>query len=384
MAARYLHVDVEIRQSPKHPHGPCGDVVAQHRTDLATDLIVCDGIGSGLRAYIAATMHVSRLTGLLREGFSLRQAFSSLVHTLQTWRDPSQPYAAVSLARIRHDGEATILTYDAPAPVLVGRDSTTVLPSRPLVIGQAVAQQSSCFLTAGEGLLLFSDGITQAGIGCGLAEGWTSEGVATYVGKWLSASRDPVSVAEAVHAEALRLDGNVGRDDLTAILAHCRQGQTLNIFTGPPPDRRTDEAVVRRFLALDGAKVVCGATTAAIVARALGRKLTMERVPTSLIAPPKYELQGVDLVTEGAVTLNQLRNLLDVPNDEFEEINPVTELAEMLDRADRVHWVLGRGANPANESLGFKQQGILRRDRIVPLLVDKLRARGKLVLTTEV
>ncbi len=53
-------------------------------------------------------------------------------------------------------------------------------------------------------------------------------------------------------------------------------------------------------------------------------------------------------------------------------------------RADRVHLMVGRGADPANESLGFKQQGILRRDRVVPLLVEKLRARGKLVVTTDV
>ncbi len=84
------------------------------------------------------------------------------------------------------------------------------------------------------------------------------------------------------------------------------------------------------------------------------------------------------------MTLNQLCNILDLPSDEFEEINPVTELADLLDRADRVHLMVGLGANPANESLGFKQQGILRRDQVVPLLVEKLKARGKLVLTTEV
>jgi len=384
MAQKYLHVDIDIRQTPKRANGPCGDVVAQQRTELATDIILCDGIGSGMRAYIAATMHVSRLLCLLREGFSLRQAFSSLVGTLEKWRDPSQPYAAVSLARILNDGEATVLTYDAPSPVLVGRDSATVLPGRPLVVGQAIARQSSCFLTAGEGLLVFSDGITQAGIGNGFVEGWTSGGVAEYAGRQFSRFGDLARMAEAVHDEARRLDGNVLRDDVTVVLAHCRHGNTLNILTGPPVDRRADEAVVRRFLSQDGAKVVCGATTAAIVARALGRKLTVEPVPASLIAPPKYDLHGIDLVTEGAVTLNQLCNVLDLPAEEFEEVNPVTELTDLLNRADRVHLMVGRGANPANESLGFKQQGILRRDRVGPLLVEKLRARGKLVVTMDV
>jgi len=251
-------------------------------------------------------------------------------------------------------------------------------------VGHSVARQSNCFLGPGEGLLLLTDGITQAGIGRGLTEGWTSDGVAEYVSRRLSRYSGLRHVAEAVHDEALRHDANVLRDDMTAVLARCRDGQTLNLFTGPPADRRADEAVVRRFLAMDGPKVVCGATTAAIVAKALGRKLTVERSSVSMIAPPKYELAGIDLVTEGAVTLNQLCNILDVAVEESEEVNPVTELAEMLHRADRVHVIVGRGANPANDSLGFEQQGILRRERVVPLLVDKMRSRGKLVVTSQV
>ncbi len=114
------------------------------------------------------------------------------------------------------------------------------------------------------------------------------------------------------------------------------------------------------------------------------RKLTIDREPTSLIAPPKYALEGIDLVTEGAVTLNQLCNILDVPEEEFEETNPVTELADLLAQADRVNFILGRGANPANDSMGFRQQGIIKREAIVPLLAKKLRVQGKLVTVNSV
>jgi hypothetical protein len=113
-------------------------------------------------------------------------------------------------------------------------------------------------------------------------------------------------------------------------------------------------------------------------------KDTLDREPTSLIAPPKYTLEGVDLVTEGAVTLNQLCNILDVPEEEFEETNPVTELADLLAQADRVNFILGRGANPANDSMGFRQQGIIKREAIVRLLVKRLRAQGKLVTVNSV
>ena len=384
MAQKYLHVDISSHQSAKYPDGPCGDVVAHRRTEIGTDIILCDGIGSGTKAYIAATLHVSRLQTLLAEGFSLRRTFANIVSTVDQWRDPAKPYAAVTLVRILNDGEATILTYDAPAPVLIGRGQAGVLPQRTFLIDKAVVQQSSCFLAPGEGLVLFSDGITQAGIGEGATEGWTSEGVAAYVSKLLATRSRLEAIPEAVCREALRRDGDASRDDLTVVVAGCRAGQTLNILTGPPADKRLDADVVARFMAGDGPKVVCGATSAAIVARVLQRKLAVEREPMSLIAPPKYMLDGVDLVTEGAVTLNQLSNLLDLSGEPFEEINPVTELAELIQGADRINLILGRGTNPANDSLGFKQQGILKREVIVPLLVRKLRARGKLVLLSEI
>ncbi|MEN6428161.1 MAG: SpoIIE family protein phosphatase [Phycisphaerales bacterium] len=384
MAQRYLHIDITSCQAPKHAEGPCGDVVAQRRTDVGTDIILCDGIGSGIKAHIAATLHVSRMQKLLAEGFSLRHTFASVIATVDKWRDPAKPYAAITLARILNDGEVTILTYDAPAPVLVSRGHADVLPQRPFVIDNAVAQQSSCFLAPGEGVLFFSDGITQAGIGNGSAEGWTSEGVAGHASRLLASGHSLAGIPESIRQEALRLDGNVGRDDMTVVSAHCRLGKTLHILTGPPADKRLDADVVNRFLAMDGPKVVCGATTAAIVARVTGRKLAIDREPTSLIAPPKYALEGIDLVTEGAVTLNQLCNILDVPEEEFEEINPVTELADLLQQADRVSFILGRGANPANDSMGFRQQGIIKREAIVPLLAKKLRARGKLVMVNAI
>jgi hypothetical protein len=379
MAQRYLHIDITSHQTAKHLDGPCGDVVAQRRTDMCTDVILCDGIGSGIKAHIAATLHVSRMQKMLAEGFSLRRTFASVIATVDKWRDPAKPYAAVILMRILNDGEVTILTYDAPASVLVSRNHADVLPQRPFLIDDAVAQQSSCFLEPGEGVLLFSDGITQAGIGNGSMQGWTSEGAAGHASRLLAAGCRVSDIPEAIQQEAMRLDGNVSRDDMTVVSAHCRSGRMLHILTGPPADKRLDADVVNRFLALDGPKVVCGATTAAIVARVTGRKLAIDRQPTSLIAPPKYALEGIDLVTEGAVTLNQLCNILDVPEEEFEETNPVTELADLLAQADRVNFILGRGANPANDSMGFRQQGIIKREAIVPLLAKRLRAQGKLV-----
>jgi hypothetical protein len=137
--------------------------------------------------------------------------------------------------------------------------------------------------------------------------------------------------------------------------------------------------LVGRFLQSEGRKVVCGATTAKIVGQRLGVSLEVEQ-SESLIAPPTYRLKGVDLVTEGAVTLNQAYNILDEDPTEYEEESGVTHLCDLLHGADRVNIFLGMARNPASGDIAFRQQGILPRIKVVPLLAERLRQQGKLVV----
>ena len=102
----------------------------------------------------------------------------------------------------------------------------------------------------------------------------------------------------------------------------------------------------------------------------------MEQDPQSLTAPPRFELEGIDLVTEGAVTLNQVYNVIDEPLEKLTEDSGVTELCTFLQLADRVNIFLGGAHNRAHGDISFRQQGILTRDRIVPLIADKLARRA--------
>ena len=138
--------------------------------------------------------------------------------------------------------------------------------------------------------------------------------------------------------------------------------------------------MVRRFIQADGLKIVCGGTTAEIVAKVIRQRVLVEQEPKSLIAPPRYEIPGVDLVTEGAVTLNQVYNVLDEDLADLVEDSGVTELCSLLQLADRVNICMGSARNHAGRDISFRQQGILSRDRIIPLIVERLRAAGKLVV----
>lgn len=374
----YLHIEVQVAQTSKRPGEPCGDLVVSDRNEGHTTLLCVDGVGSGMRARIAARMCASRFCTLLQNEFSLRSAFTSLAETMDRWRDPAKPYAAFTAARIRNDGVATSLSYDAPAPILIGNRQATPLEAKPLRWGKALVTETQSHLLPGEGLLLMSDGITQAGIGAKYATGWGAEGVVRFVNHSLLLGHQVQDIPRLVHREATRLWRTAG-DDCTAAVAYCRSGNVVSLFTGPPADERQDGPAVRRFMELPGTKVVCGGTTADLVARWTGQRLQLEQDPISMVAPPRYEIAGVDLVTEGAVTLNQAYNLLDTDESQIRENSGVTELCKLLREADCVHILYGLARNTAMDIICFRQQGILTRDQIVPHLIEKLRAAGKLV-----
>ncbi len=383
MVAGYIHIEVETSQSPKRPEWPCGDVVACDRNEAATTIVCADGIGSGVHAHIAAELCVSRLLELLRLGTSLRKATASLVRSMERNREPRSTYTAFTVVRVLNDGLATILAYEAPPAFLISRRHAVNVPSHSIELGGALVTESECCIEPDDAILIMSDGITQAGLGHGMPQGWQAEGVLRYVNRCLGEGQRTKQIAGSVHREARRL-WIEGGDDCTAVMAHCRRGQIINILTGPPSDAELDVATVRRFMQMEGIKVVCGGTTAGIVARVLRKPVSVEREPKSTIAPPRLEIPGIGLVTEGAVTLNQVYNVLDEDIDKLTENSGVTELCALLQVADRVNIIVGQARNEASGNISFRQCGILTRENIVPLLAQKLLAAGKLVVVERV
>jgi hypothetical protein len=385
-----MHVEVEIRQSTKRPDEPCGDVVQVERTASSTMIVLADGLGSGVKANLAATMCVARLMELVRRDYSIRHAFTQVVRSMNEARGVDGPYAAFSVMQVLPEGDVSILTYEMPSPILLYRHNATILEQQMVVRDQAMLGESVCRLAPGDGLMLMSDGITQAGLGAGFPMGWGSDGVCQFVTELVSRSMPSAQIADEVHDQALeywmaRRGRHAGQhgDDCSVVLATCRAGVVVNLFTGPPASPASDAAVVKRFRQSGGALVVCGATTAKLVAQCMGKPVEVARDAQSLVAPPHYHIDGIDLVTEGAVTLNQVYNIVDEDPSSFSEDSGVTRLCEMLNAADRVNFLMGQARNEASGDIHFRQQGILPRQKILPLLADKLTRMGKLVVMEE-
>ncbi len=376
----YLHIEIEAVQNSKHPDKPCGDVVHWERRNENTYIIVSDGLGHGIKANIAATMCVARLKELMATDFSLRRAFTSLVKTMNHAAKNGLPYAVFTVARIMKDGGTTVLTYDMPAPIFMTPSYSNVLPQRTYTVENAVIGESNCFMKPREALVIVSDGITQAGLGRGLRMGWESAGLNRYINERLNERMHYMELPASINQKAHELCKGHYDDDTTSLVAWGRDGTTVNILSGPPSNKMLDHDCIHKFIELDGTKIVCGASTAKIVAQVTGKSIELEGDLHDELTPPISKIDGIDLVTEGAITLNQVYNIWDEDRVLMDDNNSAVKLLDAIQFADKIRFMVGTSQNPATKDIKFKQQGLLTRMKIIPLIANKCKADGKQVL----
>ncbi len=378
----YIHTDIFTCQSSKHPGNPCGDVFGFVHDADATTIILSDGLGAGIKANIAAEMCVARFLGLIKNGASLRDAFSALVKTMNNAWGSDEPFAVFSVGRILNNGSTTVLSYESPLPILITENTATVLSDRVYTLGNAVISENNGNLSIGEGILLLSDGITQAGLGQGLPKGWEVEGVAGFINKKRSPGKiNGQILADDIHQQAKNYWGRAQGDDCSVLFVKIRKGVIVNLLSGPPINKQSDNKMIDDFMATRGIKVICGGTTSQIASRILNKKIESDNHDLSAISPPGFQMEGIHLVTEGIVTLNQVYNLLDEEMDEESiQHSAVFELIDLLKTADRINLFIGKAVNPIENDIAYKQQGILSRKKILQLIEDKLIGKGKLVV----
>jgi hypothetical protein len=381
----YRHVDVVYAQESKRGGSVCGDFVIQDKTEEATTVAVFDGIGSGIKANIAAHLNSSRLMRMLKEGFSLREAGEKIAASMHAAREGNIPFAAFAVARVLSDGHATILTYEMPAPVFIQQGMAYPAIQRFFIMGNEVVGESHFKLDDGCAILFFSDGVSQAGMGTTgkYAAGWGVKDASTFTDELIKQDIKPEVIPQMIVEQAKKLSGGIYGDDTTAAILTSRPGRTVNILTGPPSIKEKDCDMVLDFMNSPGIKIVCGSTTAEIVSRVSGLTLKSGRGTGSYISPPRYYMNGIDIVTEGAFSLNQLYNILDYDNKMYDRDSCVSEMAVLIKAVDRVIFWVGNTENDNYQAIIFPQLGLFPRKKIIPFIEEKLRKMGKLVVKKE-
>ncbi|MEL4105263.1 SpoIIE family protein phosphatase [Oscillospiraceae bacterium WX1] len=369
-----------VAQSVKTGKIICGDAYLCRRSLDTTDFVLCDGIGSGVYANIAAVSCASRLLELFKSGVTFRHACEMVADSMHKARSESIPFSAFSAVRILHDGQFTVFTYEAPDPIYIMDGTAFVLKMHYYAAGDEQIGEASGTLAVGDTLILCSDGVTQAGLGHGYTFGIGSEGIADFINRQLARGADPASLPRRLVDMTAEISKDKFEDDTTAAFLNCRDAFEITMLSGPPSIKSKDRLFVERFMQSAGPRIVCGSTTAEILSRELKRDLLLKSAGTALGSPPEYQMDGVDMITEGAVILNQIYNILGEDPDCFSCASPVERLCAMMLKADVITFIVGRSVNSAHTELVFKQLGIRPRDAAIRLISKRLTEMGKLIV----
>jgi hypothetical protein len=325
-------------------------------------------------------MCASRLVELMRVGFTLREACSKIVHTMHEARTKDIPFSAFSACWVLNNGHATIMSYEIPSPILINNRLAAYLPKQRFYpLGLEMIAEVNCMLDYGDGIVLISDGVSQAGLGHQYRMGWGAKGACDFINGCLAQGFNQREIPKKVLAKVKEISGATYGDDTTCVTIFSREAKTLNVLTGPPASKNSDKKVIADFMAMKGKKIVCGSTTSEMTARVLGVPAEIKVISSSFHKPPSYEIKGIDYATEGAISLNQVHNILEETADKLESDSSVTELYRLFHSADTINFIVGTASNPGHANIVFRQMGVFPREVIVKLLAAKLTKMGKLV-----
>jgi hypothetical protein len=377
-----LHYDVCAESLTRSGEELCGDQVKTLRLPEETIVVVADGLGSGVKANVLARLTTEIGATMLRHGVPLPEVLETISSTLPVCRERGVAYAAFAIARVRHaDGRFELVSFDLPPPVLLaGRHGARVATRSEAVAGKRI-EIGEGSLAPGDFLGLMTDGVPFAGPGRVMDRAWGWDEIAATLE---AAARTPHLSAErlvrSVLRETRRRYGDEVGDDATFVGVLPRPARRLMILTGPPREASADEAVAQRLLSFGGRRVVCGGTTANLVAAAAGGVVETDERSAREDVPPIATLRGVHLVTEGILTLAATLRILKeheqvgtpVPMDR----NGAALLAEELVLADSILVLTGESPNPHYQNPLLPRSVSIRRS-LVSQLADVLGRLGK-------
>lgn len=353
-----VSIDVAWKSLNKHNEELCGDKVEIVKTKDSDIVVLADGMGSGVKANILSTLTSKILATMFYEGATIESCVDTIAKTLPICQERKVAYATFSILQIFHNGEAYLVEYDNPDCVFIRDKKIVKYPYETREIeGKKVreyrfkVQKNDCFV-------LMSDGVIYAGAGEILdMQGWTWENMAEYTLKCtketLSASRLAALLSKACDDLYIQKPG----DDTTVAVTRVIERRVINLFTGPPKDKEDDERLMHDFMHMEGIKVVSGGTSANIAARVLNKEIVTKTDSANPNVPPMASIDGLDLVTEGVITLgNALKLLRRYENDEFDadffdeldEGNGASKLAKLIiEECTELNLFVGTAINEA-------------------------------------
>ncbi len=352
-----LFKEVEVYQVRKSTELTCGDVFLSTR-DPATGRVISvlsDGLGSGVKANVLAAMTAKMALKFTQSELDMVRSAEIMVNALPICAVRKIGYATYTVVDCRDPRTVRIVEQGNPACIYIRNGQVLDLPTEEVGGNKndhRTVRFSHCEPQPEDRIIFFSDGITEAGMGTRFYKlGWRRKGVVDFVLSLLSAEPD-ISARSLVHRivnEALAKEpGRKAGDDTTCAAVYMRRPRRTMLLSGPPYHAERDREAAQLLADFDGRTIICGGTSAEIVSRELNLPIHTPLLRGRSTLPPVSQMEGIDLVTEGILTLTEAMRQLK-SGERPAAVSGATQLVELLRESDVIELVVGTRINEAHQ-----------------------------------
>ncbi len=337
----------------------CGDHVdVIDENDNSTVIVLADGLGSGVKASILSTLTSKIISTMMAAGLAIEDCVQTIAATLPVCSVRGVAYSTFTIIHIQNNETAEIIQYDNPHVIVVRNYEVYDYPKTEINIDGKKIYKTTLKLQEDDVFIAMSDGCPHAGMGTKYNFGWKRDDIAEYMRVLVAGGYTAKNLSTMLVDECDKLYGNRPGDDTTACVVKIRRREPMNILFGPPSNRDDANRMMALFFSKEGKHIVCGGTTSSIAAKYLGKPVQASLKFEKSDVPPIAHIEGVDLVTEGVITMNRvIEYAKDYLGDNllYEDWNFKRDGASLISRllfeeATDINFYVGRAVNPAHQN----------------------------------
>ncbi len=338
----------------------CGDIfltdkVVEENRRIA---VLSDGMGHGVKANVLATLTAKMAMNFTKEHRDPAKIAETIIKTLPVCSERRISYSTFAVIDIETDGKVNIIEYENPRCIIT-RGGVAFEPNWDVVVLNLTDNDrkellfGSFYAQKEDRIIIYSDGVEQSGMGTDKNPfGWHRDQIMEYVISLINKTPNisAAQLSQKIVARANMHDNYKPKDDTTCGVVYFRDPRKMLVCTGPPYEMDKDEEYAQIVESYNGKKVLCGGTTADIIAKKLNRKITDNLEFEDFELPPISYMDGIDLITEGILTLSKVYSLLKLyDNKTYLEKGPADLIVKYFLESDIIDFIIGTRINIAHQ-----------------------------------
>ncbi len=354
-----LCADIGFKSINHYGEELCGDHVdIIEQDENSTVIVLADGLGSGVKASILSTLTSKIISTMMAEGLPIEECVQTIAATLPVCSVRGVAYSTFTIIHIINNETAEIIQYDNPQVILLREYKNYDYPTTETIIDGKKILKTVIHLQENDIFVAMSDGCPHAGIGTAYNFGWKREDIISFLETVSVTELTAKNLSTLLLEEVDRLYGQKPGDDATACIVRVRKREPMNMLFGPPSNRDDADRMMSLFFSKEGKHIICGGTTSSIAAKFLRKPLRASLDFADSDIPPIAKIEGVDLVTEGVITVNRVLEYAKdyiADNKLYEKWNYGRDGASLIcqllfEEATDINFFVGRAINPAHQN----------------------------------